>query len=300
MNEASAPMAARPPAPARPAAHPPALIALIALVALLALLAAGCAGIAPPAATSAAAPRAAAPRAAAGEALTVAAAADLQFAFEEIAALFERETGQPVTLVFGSTGQLTQQIEQGAPYDLLAAANVAYVERLAEQGLIDPDSVALYARGRIVLAVNRQSGAAVAELGDLLGPQVRRVAIANPAHAPYGLAARQALEAAGLWEALQPKLVLGENVRQALQYVQTGDAEAGIVALSVADVAEIEWTPIDEALHAPLEQALGVVAGSPRAGAARAFAAFVNGPAGRPIMQRYGFLLPGEDAAARP
>jgi len=232
--------------------------------------------------------------------LTVAAAADLQFAFSDLAELFEQQTGQKVTLIFGSTGQLSQQIENGAPYDLFAAANIDYIHQLAEKKLVLEDSVALYARGRIVLAANRQTGIKVVELKDLLNPQIRHIAIANPEHAPYGVAAKQALETVGLWEAIEPKLVFGENVRQALQYVQSGDAEAGIVALSVADVPEITWTLIDEANHQPLDQALAIVASSQQAELARQFAAFINGEHGRPIMRRYGFILPGETPILKP
>ena len=226
--------------------------------------------------------------------LTVAAAADLQSAFTEIAALYEDRTGQPVTLVFGSTGQLTQQIENGAPFDLFAAANVAFVEELRDKGLVLADSVALYGEGRIVLAVNRQAGVRAAELAALLDPAIQRVAIANPDHAPYGVAAKEALINAELWATVEPKLVYGENVRQALQFIQTGDAQAGIVALSVADAPEITWTLIDASLHSPLRQALAVVSSSAQPDAARAFAAFINGPEGRPIMRRYGFTLPDE------
>jgi len=232
--------------------------------------------------------------------LTVAAAADLQFAFSDLAELFEQQTGQKVTLIFGSTGQLSQQIENGAPYDLFAAANIDYIHQLAEKKLVLEDSVALYARGRIVLAANRQTGIKVVELKDLLNPQIRHIAIANPEHAPYGVAAKQALETVGLWEAIEPKLVFGENVRQALQYVQSGDAEAGIVALSVADVPEITWTLIDEANHQPLDQALAIVTSSQQADLARQFAAFINGEYGRPIMRRYGFILPGETPILKP
>ncbi len=227
--------------------------------------------------------------------ITVAAAADLQFAFNEIAALFEEETGVRVNLVFGSTGLLTQQIENGAPYDLIAAANIAYIEQLTAQSLVLPDSIQLYAQGRIVLAVNRSTGIHAASLTDLLKPEIRHVAIANPEHAPYGMAAMQALQAVGVWEQLQPKLVYGENVRQALQYVQAGDAEAGVIALSVANVPEIEWTLIDGSLHAPLNQALAVVASSDQLELAARFAAYINGEKGRPIMQRYGFILPDEE-----
>lgn len=228
--------------------------------------------------------------------ITVGAAADLQFAFTEIAQLFEAETGHKVTLVFGSTGQLAQQIENGAPYDLFAAANIEFVDRLAQKGLVLPETVALYARGRIVLAVNRAAGVTAATLTDLRAPEVQRIAIANPEHAPYGRAAREALQAVGVWEQTQEKLIFGENVRQTLQFIQTGNAQVGIVALSVANVPEIRWTLIDDALHQPLDQALAVVSSSQHPTVAGEFARFINGPSGRPIMQHYGFLLPGEEA----
>ena len=229
-----------------------------------------------------------------GKEITVAAAADLQFAFTDIAALYEQQTGRKVTLVFGSTGQLVQQIENGAPFDLIAAANTDYIDRLVNQNLADPDSAAFYARGRIVLAVNRKSNLQAVTLRDLLSEDIQHISIANPEHAPYGLAAKQALESLGLWEQLQPKLVYAENVRQALQYVQTGDAEVGIISLSVANVPEITWTLIDESLHAPLDQALAILTASKQPELARDFIAFINGEQGRPIMRQYGFLLPDE------
>ncbi len=233
------------------------------------------------------------PQPAPGE-IQVAAAADLYLAFTEIAADFEQQTGNKVQLVFGSTGQLAQQIENGAPYDLFAAANRAYVDDLAAKNLILPDSVSLYARGRLVLAVNRQAGVSALSLNDLLAPAIQRIAIANPDHAPYGLAARQALESLGLWEQLKPKLVYGENIRQALQYVQTGDAQVGIVSLSVANVPEITWSLVDEKLHQPLEQALGVVATSAHPEIARQFAAYIKSANGRASLRKYGFVLPDE------
>jgi len=228
------------------------------------------------------------------EEITVAAAADLQFAFTDIADLYEQQTGRKVTLVFGSTGQLVQQIENGAPFDLVAAANISYIDRLVAGGLAIPESSALYARGRIVLAVNKQSGIQAISLEDLLSDKILHIAIANPEHAPYGLAAKQALESLGLWEKLQPKLVYGENVRQALQFIQTGDAEVGIISLSVANVPEITWTIIDESLHIPLDQALAILTASKNPDMARDFIAFINGENGRPIMRKYGFLLPDE------
>lgn len=257
---------------------------LLSFAVSLALL--GCAPIAPPALPDTTVKT--------GE-LIVAAAADLQFAFTDIAALFAQQTGQKVTLVFGSTGQLAQQIESGAPFDLYAAANIAFVDQLAAKNLVIPETVALYARGRIVLAVNKESGRTAVALDDLRNPEIRHIAIANPEHAPYGTAAQEALQTAGIWEEIEEKLVFGENVRQTLQYIQTGDAEVGIVALSVAAVPEITWTLLDDALHNPLDQALAVVTSSLHPELAREFALFVNGETGRPIMRQYGFVLPGED-----
>lgn len=228
------------------------------------------------------------------EEITIAAAADLQFAFSDIAKLYEEQTGHKVTLVFGSTGQLVQQIENGAPFDLIASANISYIEQLANKGLVLPESAELYARGRIVLAVNRQSGVEAVDLKDLLADNIQHIAIANPEHAPYGMAAKQALQALGLWEVLTDKLVYGENVRQALQFVQTGDAEVGIISLSVASVPEITWTLIDDQLHTPLDQALAILTTSKNPEVARSFIEFINGEIGRPIMRQYGFLLPDE------
>ncbi len=226
--------------------------------------------------------------------LTVAAAADLQFAFTEIGALYEQQTGNKVIFSFGSTGQLAQQIENGAPFDLFAAANISFVDDLAKKNFVDPDTVVHYARGRIVLAVNRASGITATSLNDLLSDKITHIAIANPEHAPYGVAAKEALQSAGVWDQVKPKIVYGENVRQTLQFIQTGDAQVGIVSLSVANVPEITWSLIDDSLHNPLDQALAVVSSSSHKEEARKFAAFINGPLGRPIMRKYGFVLPGE------
>lgn len=229
--------------------------------------------------------------------LTVSAAADLVYAFTELGEAFEQETGIPVVFNFGSTGQLAQQIEQGAPVDLFAAANASFVDELAQQGRVLPDTVALYARGRITLWTRSDSPLSIATIEDLAQPAVQRIAIANPDHAPYGIAAREALQSAGLWDAVQPKLILGENVRQTLQYAETGDVDVAIAALSLSLQEEGRWALVPQELHAPIDQALAVVAGSRNEAAARAFATFINGPTGRPIMRHYGFVLPGEEVA---
>jgi molybdate transport system substrate-binding protein len=227
--------------------------------------------------------------------LTISAASDLTYAFQELGKLFEEETGTKTVFNFGSTGQLAQQIEQGAPVDLFAAANVAYVEELEQRGLILPDTKKLYARGRITLWTRTDSLLHIARLEDLTRPEVQRIAIANPDHAPYGVAAREALQSAGVWEAIQPKLVLGENVRQTLQYAQTGNVDVAIVALSLSVQENGQWVLIPQELHQPIDQALAVIKGTAHEREARAFAAFINGPQGRQIMRKYGFILPGEE-----
>ncbi len=226
--------------------------------------------------------------------LLVSAASDLMPSFEELGKLYEQQTGQSVTFNFAASGQLAQQIDQGAPVDLFASADVALVKDLAAKGRVLSDSVQIYARGHIVLWTRADSPLAVKAIADLLKPEVQRVAIANPEHAPYGRAARQALQAAGAWEAIQPKLVLGENVRQTLQYAETGNVDIAIVPLSLSLASQGRWVPIPEELYAPLDQALGVVAGSPRQAEARRFAALIAGPQGRSILAKYGFTLPNQ------
>lgn len=225
--------------------------------------------------------------------LIVAAAADLIFAFREIAPRFEQTHQAKVTLTFGSTGQLAQQIHHGAPVDVFFAANVSFVEDLRAKGAILADTIEAYAQGRIVLATHRMR-MALASLKDLTREDVKRVAIANPTHAPYGMAAREAMISAGVWPAVQPKLVYGENIRQALQFLETQNVDAAIISLSLADAPDIHFTLIDPSLHRPIVQAAAVTARSRHPDLARAFIRFVNGPQGRPIMRRFGFLLPGE------
>jgi molybdate transport system substrate-binding protein len=226
--------------------------------------------------------------------LTVFAAADLAFALKEMATRFEQAHDARVTVVLGSTGHLAQQVAHGAPADVLFAADESFVDGLIRRGAIVPGTRALYAQGRIVLATRKDRGPRLADLRQLAAPGIRRIAIANPRHAPYGKAAEEALRAAGVWEAIEGRLVFGENIRHTLQFLETGGVDAAIVALSVARVPGIESALIDAALHAPLNQAAGVVARSRHPDLALAFIRYVTGPDGRPIMKRYGFLVPGE------
>lgn len=226
--------------------------------------------------------------------ITVSAAADLNYVFKEIGALWEKETGNKVTFNFGSTGQLAQQIERGAPVDLFAAANKSYIEDLDKLGLIVSNTKSLYGRGRITIWTRKDSKLNPKEIKDLTKPEYKRVAIANPDHAPYGIAAREAMQSAGIWDAIKPKLVLGENIRQTKQYVETGNVDVGIIALSLSVNKPGKWQLIPENLHKPIDQMLAVVKKSRHQKQAQKFAQFINGSKGRPLMKKYGFVLPGE------
>ncbi|HKG46047.1 MAG TPA: molybdate ABC transporter substrate-binding protein [Pyrinomonadaceae bacterium] len=221
--------------------------------------------------------------------VTVAAAADLTPAFEEIAREFKSATNTKVVFVFGSTGMLTRQIEHGAPVDLFAAANISYIDQLEQKSLIIPDTKGIYARGRITLWTPDESPLRLQSIADLARPEVTRIAIANPDHAPYGLAAKQALQSASIWAQVQPKLVYGDNIRQALQYAQTGNVEVAMVALSLSIQSNGRWTLIPEELHQPIDQGLAVIKTTSNEKAARAFAAFISSPQGKAIMKKYGF-----------
>ncbi len=242
-------------------------------------------------ALSPAAPAAAQP---ARPSVTVFAASDLAFAFGDLAPLFEQRSGARVILVLGSSGNLARQIEHGAPADVFFSADRRLVDDLAAKGAIIAETRSLYARGRLALVVARRAGIAPGDLRDLARPEIRRIAIASPDHAPYGRAAREALEALGLWDRLRPRLVYGDNIRHALQFVQAGAVDAGIVALSIASVPEVEAVLVDARLHAPLDQMAAVVRRGGRPELGRAFLELVQGAEGRPVMKRHGFLVPGE------
>lgn len=221
--------------------------------------------------------------------LTVFAASDLGPPFKQIVPRFEAQARTTVTLVLGSTGMLAQQIRNGAPADVFFAANESFVSDLIAESLTVPGTDTIYARGRIAIVTLKSSSIGVSDLKDLAGPQIRRIAIANPQHAPYGLAAKQALEAQGLWSALEPRLVFGENVQQAVQFVRSGSAEAGIVARSVAGTPDLNWRLVDERLHRPLNQMAVVLARTKQAPTARSFIEFINGSQGQAVMKQFGF-----------
>jgi molybdate transport system substrate-binding protein len=226
------------------------------------------------------------------EPLRLAAASDLQAVLPEVVQQFTADTGIAVApITFGASGQLAEQVRQGAPFDVFLAADEDYVKNLARDGSIAADTVAVYAKGRLVLVAASGRENLVRSIDDLKGPEVRRVAIANPEFAPYGKAARRALEAAGLWDTLGPKLVRGESVRQALQFVQTGDADAGLVGHSIARDTGLATIALDPTTAPPIPQAMGVVASSKHPEQARVFARFVLDQ-GRAVLKDHGYDFP--------
>ena len=240
---------------------------------------------------------------AAERAPVIAAAADLNAVLPEIASAFERAGGRGVTLVFGSSGNFTQQIAQqgasGGPFELFLSADEGYVEHLCAAGQTE-DGGALYAVGRIGIFAPTGSpleadGALKNLAVALRDGRLARFAIANPEHAPYGRAAREALAHAGLWDAIKPRLVFGENVAQATQFAASGSAQGGIVPLSLAltpalrDAGAFALIPDD--WHGPLRQRMVLLKGASEA--ARAFYSFLQGPEARSLFKRQGFVLPG-------
>lgn len=235
------------------------------------------------------------PEAARAEVLRIAAAADLKYALDEIVAAYGKShPSDQVDVIYGSSGKFHTQIQQGAPYDLFFSADIAYPRELAAKGLA-ASAVKPYAIGRIVLWSTRRDAARLT-LSGLTDPAISRIAMANPRHAPYGKRAEEALRAEGIWERVEAKLVQGENIAQAAQFVQTGNAQVGIIALSLALSPELSarggYSLIPENRHQPLEQGFVITrraAGNP--GAWR-FAEFVEGRAARSILNRYGFRVP--------
>jgi len=240
----------------------------------------------------------AAPPTRADEVPIVAAAASLRYALDDIAASFEKQTGKKVRLTYSATGSLVHQIENGAPFELFLAADDVSVKRLADEGRTDgPPSV--FAHGRISLVAPKGSPVVVdgelKGLGEALAAgKVQHFAIANPEIAPYGRAAREALQKAELWREVEPRLVLGENVGQATQFATTGAAEAGIVAYSLvvaADIApKVKAALIPESWHKPINHGMALLKGA--GPTARAFAAFLRNKGSRAILERNGFSAP--------
>lgn len=235
------------------------------------------------------------------EKITVAAAADLKFALDEIVTTFRKTSpGDEVDVVYGSSGKFHTQIQQGAPYDLFFSADIGFPRELAKAGLAASE-VKPYAVGRLVLW-SASLDASKMTLDSLTNPKITRIAIANPKHAPYGKRAEEALRAAGVWDKVEPKLVYGENIAHTAQFVQTGNAQVGLIALALVISPELSgkggyWLVPDK-LHQPLEQGFVITRRAEGNPLARRFADYMSAKPARAVMIRYGFALPGETASA--
>jgi molybdate transport system substrate-binding protein len=231
--------------------------------------------------------------------VTVAAASDLTYAMNEIAANFEKATGCTVRLSLGSSGNFLTQIENGAPFDVFFSADIAYPEKLEAEGLAAPGSAYVYAIGKIALWTRNDSRVDVGRgLAALREPSVRKIAIANPEHAPYGRAAEQALRQSGVYEAVKDRLVLGENISQAAEFVESGNADAGILALSLVVSPAMKdkgraWN-IPEKFYTPIEQGAVVLRAAANPQGAREFLDYIKMPATAALLERYGFVLPAK------
>ena len=231
------------------------------------------------------------------EEVTIAAASDLNFAFKEIVTEYEKASGNYVKLTLGSSGNFYAQIQNGAPFDLYFSADIRYPQKLVESGHAVADSLYRYAIGRIVVWAPNQSSIHVERgLETLLDPHIRKIAIANPKHAPYGRAAVAAMEYAMVYDRVKDKLVLGENISQAAQFVESGAADVGIIALSLALVPPMQaaghYWEIPADAHPSIEQGAVMVTGGKNSEGAKAFLSFIQGAEGQAIMARYGFVVP--------
>ena len=238
----------------------------------------------------------------AGQEITVAAAADLQPAMQDMAARFEKETGKTVKLIYGSSGNFFQQIQNGAPFDIFFSANLDYPRRLEASDLTAPGSYYQYAKGKIVIWVPNESKIDLSSgMQALMAPSVRKVAIANPEHAPYGQAAVAAMRKQNVYDRLKDKFVLGENISQAASFVVSGSADAGIVALSLALSPNLKdkgrYVGIPAGDYPPIEQACVILGHSKNKETAVQFLSFLRTAAAGELLGRYGFDVPTVKAA---
>jgi molybdate transport system substrate-binding protein len=229
--------------------------------------------------------------------LRVAAAADLKFVLSDLAAQYEKRTGTKVNVTYGSSGNFFAQLWSGAPFDLFFSADIAYPRKLQAAGRAEPETLCKYAFGRIVIWTRADANIDVAKQGWnlLLDPGVQKIAIANPDHAPYGRAAVAALQKAGIYEQVKSKLVYGENISQAAQFVQSGNVQAGIVALSLAvsrGMKDGKRWEIPADMHPAIEQGAIILRAANNKAQARAFLQFVKSADGRATLEKFGFTVP--------
>lgn len=242
-----------------------------------------------------------------GKEIRVAAASDLNLAMAELAKNFEKQAKTKVNVTYGSSGNFFSQIQNGAPFDLFFSADIEYPRKLEAAGLAEAGTLYEYAVGQIVIWTPPDAKVNVAKLGwkALLDASVQKIAIANPEHAPYGRAAVAALQKAGIYESVKAKLVYGENISQAAQFVQSGNAQAGIIALSLVISPAMkdgkQWE-IPPDMHPAIEQGVIVLKNAKNRDIASDFLDFIKGAAGRSILAKFGFMLPapGNSSGLRP
>jgi len=243
--------------------------------------------------------------AAAAQEISVAAAADLQFAFQDVAARFQKDTGKTVKLTFGSSGNFFAQIQNGAPFDLFFSADIDYPKRLESAGLAEPGTLYRYATGKLVLWVQNDSKLDLARgLQILLDPSIQKIAIANPEHAPYGRAAVAALRHENIYDQVSGKFVLGENISQTATFVVSGSADIGIVALSLAVASSMKnkgrYFEIPPDHYPPIEQAAVVIKSSQHRDVARQYLDFLQTPTVQELLRSYGFSVPDKQPSTHP
>lgn len=231
------------------------------------------------------------------QSITVAAAADVQSAMRDVTAQFHKQTGIEVKLIYGSSGNFFQQLQNGAPFDMFFSANLDYPEQLQAAGLTEPESYYEYARGKIVLWVSKDSPLDISSgLQSLLNPSIKKIAIANPQHAPYGQAAVAAMQKHGVYDKVKDKFVLGENISQTASFVASGSADVGIVALSLALSPNMKdkgrYVEVPAVDYPPIEQACVILRSSKNKPAAKQFLTFIKTPAVVDTLKRYGFDVP--------
>ncbi|SES22094.1 molybdate ABC transporter substrate-binding protein [Salisediminibacterium halotolerans] len=230
--------------------------------------------------------------------VSIAAASDLNPAFQALKDEFEAETGVELTFSFGSTGQLADQIENGAPFDVFASANVSFIDHLIETDDIIEESAQPYAFGRIGLMMKEENTGAAENIADLTSAEIEQLSIANPAHAPYGMAAEEALKASGLYADVENKLVYGRNITDAFTHIETGNADVGIIAysLGIANEDGYDFILLDEELHEPIEQVIGVTSQADHPEEAQLFIDYITDGSGKETMEAYGFIVPEEES----
>jgi len=230
--------------------------------------------------------------------ITVAAAADLQFAMQDISAKFQKQSGKTVKVIYGSSGSFFQQLENGAPFDLFFSANLDYAKKLDTDGLTEPGSYFEYAKGKIVLWVRKESRIDLnTGMQVLLDPAIKKIAIANPQHAPYGQAALAAMQKENIYDKVKDKLVLGENISQTAAFVVSGSADAGIIALSLALSPDMKekgrYAEVPASEYPPIEQACVILRSSKNKDTAEQFLSFIKTATVADVLRSYGFDVTG-------